>query len=56
MSIVDELNALDAPNSVLEAGAVIQKHIAAKISPPKDLVWTVQKWFGKQQEQNRYGK
>jgi hypothetical protein len=56
MSICDELNDLNAPRKVKEAGEEVQKYLDAKLSPPRNLVLFIQDWVGRNQHQNRYGK
>ena len=55
MSIQRELELKGAPRKVLEAGEVIDKHVAANIRPPKDVVAFVQAWVGQSNTQDRYG-
>lgn len=56
VSIKAELEALNAPRTILDAGEECQKHIDAKLRPPQGLVSYIERWVGRQREQNRYGK
>lgn len=56
MSIREELEVLGAPRSVLDAGDEIQKALDAKLRPSFALVTYVERWVGRQREQNRWGK
>ena len=46
----------DAPKDVQDAHAYCAACAEIGMSPPRDLVEFLQKWAGKQQAQNRYGK
>jgi len=55
MSINQELEALNAPRNVLDAGLEVQKYLDAGSRPPFGLVTYIERWVGRQREQNRYG-
>lgn len=46
----------DAPQDVQDAHAYCMACVEVGATPPRDLVEFLQKWAGKQQAQNRYGK
>jgi len=56
MSIKAELEALDAPRDVLDAGEKCEHAIEAGIRPPASLVAFIQDWVGRARRQDRYGK
>ena len=56
VSIKSELAALDAPKHIMEAADLIQAALDVGMRPPMAAVQYIQRWVGRQREQNRYGK
>ena len=56
MSIVTELEDLGAPKVILEAGKEIEASQKAGRTPSAELVSFVQRWVGRHNGQNRWGK
>lgn len=56
MSIYNELQELNAPSKVLQAGQEIDKHVQAGIPPSREFVAYVRDWVTRNQGNNRYGK
>lgn len=56
MAITEELQSMNAPPRVMEAGQEIDKYKQAGKRPPSDLVEFVRAWVGKFLSQNKWGK
>lgn len=56
MSIYNELQGLNAPSKVLQAGQEIDKNVQAGIPPSREFVAYVRDWVTRNQGNNRYGK
>lgn len=56
MMIALELQAMQAPRNVVDAGKEIDKRVQAGLRPPMEYVAYVRNWVNKQRENNRYGK
>lgn len=56
MSIHAELQAMEAPRKVLEAGRIIDECAEAGISPPYEFVGYVRGWVTRNRGSDRYGK
>ena len=56
MSIYKELQGLNAPSKVLQAGQEIDNNVQAGILPSHEFVAYVRDWVTRNQGNNRYGK
>lgn len=56
VSIKSELEAMDAPKHIMEGAELIQAALDVGLRPPMAAVQYIQRWVGRQREQNRYGK
>lgn len=56
MSVSTDLERLEAPRPVLDAGRRIDAAVQAGLSPPTELVAYVRQWVTKTRGNNRYGR
>lgn len=56
MSVAADLQRLNAPRKVVEAGEEIDKASDARINPPMELVAYVRGWVVRNQGNDRYGR
>jgi hypothetical protein len=56
MSILEQVQALSAPQRIEDAAKRVDRYLAAELLPPADIVRYIRSWVGSNQGQNRYGK
>ena len=56
MTIANDLEALNAPPKVIEAGVLCDAAFEALLSPPSELVTYIRNWVTRNQGNNRYGR